>query len=129
MRAGEDLHQRRLARRGVADKAEEIAPLVVKRHLVEGGEAAANLATMTEAEQGHERLVLRSAAGVAPADAAERDGDDEERAGEEVLGEDRRPDHGEAVIADRDSEHADQCADDVELALAQDGRAEEGGGE
>src|SRR5262245_55548545 len=39
-------------------------------------------------------VVPVSAAGEAPADAAKRDGNDKKRAGEEILREDRRADHG-----------------------------------
>src|SRR5262245_53300522 len=71
----------------------------------------------------------RSAPGEAAADAAERDGNDQQPAGKQVLGEDRRTNHGEAVIADRDRDDAEQGAEDMELAFAQRRGAEEGGGE
>ena len=49
--------------------------------------------------------------------------------GKEILGEDRRADHGEAIVADRDGQHADQSAQDMELPLLEGGGAEKAAAE
>src|SRR5947207_3447464 len=68
-----------------------IAPkaLVIRRRLTSGAPAAP--AAMSE--------IVVSAAGIASSYATERDRDDQQAARKQVLREDRRADHGEAVIA------------------------------
>ena len=63
------------------------------------------------------------------AEAGQADGDDQDRALEDELRAGRRAEDGEAVEADGDDQHADEGAEDMELAVAQRGRAEEHGGE
>ena len=62
-------------------------------------------------------------------DATQRNGHDQQRSREEILGEDGCADHGEAVVPNGDCQDADQRAQDMELPLLKRSRAEKGRGE
>ncbi len=56
------------------------------------------------------------------------DREDQDSAFEDRLVVRGRPENGEAVEADRQDQHADECADDVKLPFAQCCRTQEDGG-
>src|SRR5258708_2347954 len=109
----EDFDKGRLAGAVVADEANDIPGIEIKRYVLERVDASECLLDPSDAYERRLRspcLRHSRVPSVTSPDAAQRNGHDKQQASEKKLGEDGSADHGEPVVSNSDRQYADQCA-------------------